>query len=160
MMRAREDKIRTFMQLELNACLEEVSWARRCHNYEVLGCEQEEYPARLLPTLPPSYEDNLQSRLIRAQKGIYPASLKMILKSEYQLPVLRQVTPSSSSVFGLTVFSILSVVPRRGLQQCYNNISVFILVWHVFMSTLLTKPIVQHHLSRVSPIQLRDFPLH
>ena len=27
------------------------------------------------------------------------------------------------------------------------------------MSSLLTKPIVQHHLSRVSPIQLRDFPL-
>ena len=33
-----------------------------------------------------------------------------------------QVTPSSSSVFGLKVFSILTVVPRRGLQQCYNNI--------------------------------------
>ena len=32
------------------------------------------------------------------------------------------------SVFGLKVFSILTVVPRRGLQQCYNNISVFILV--------------------------------
>ena len=30
--------------------------------------------------------------------------------------------------FGLKVFSILTVVPRRGLQQCYNNISVFILV--------------------------------
>ena len=28
------------------------------------------------------------------------------------------------------------------------------------MSSLLTKPIVRHHLSRVSPIQLRDFPLH
>ena len=54
---------------------------------------------------------------------------------------------------------ILSVVPRRGLQQRYNNISVFILVWHVFMSSLLTKLIVQHHRSRVSPIQLRDFPL-
>ena len=27
------------------------------------------------------------------------------------------------------------------------------------MSSLLTKPIVQHHLSRVSPNQLRDFPL-
>ena len=26
------------------------------------------------------------------------------------------------------VFSILTVVPRRGLQQCHNNISVFILV--------------------------------
>ena len=27
------------------------------------------------------------------------------------------------------------------------------------MSSLLTKPLVQHRLSRVSPIQLRDFPL-
>ena len=36
--------------------------------------------------------------------------------------------PLSSSVFGLKVFSILTVVPRRGLQQCYNNISAFILV--------------------------------
>ena len=27
------------------------------------------------------------------------------------------------------------------------------------MSSLLTKPLVQHHLSRASPIQLRDFPL-
>ena len=91
MMRAREDRIRTFMQLELKACLEEVSWSIRCYNCEVLGCPQEEYPARLLPTLPPNYEDNLQSRLIMAQKGIFPASLKMILKSEYQLPVLRPV---------------------------------------------------------------------
>ena len=90
-MRAREDRIRTFMQLELEACLEEVSWSIRCYNCEVLGCPQEEYPARLLPTLPPNYEDNLQSRLIMAQKGIFPASLKMILKSEYQLPVLRPV---------------------------------------------------------------------
>ena len=87
MMRAREDRIRTFMQLELEACLEEVSWLIRCYNCEVLGCPQEEYPARLLATLPTNYEDNLQSRLIMAQKGIFPASLKMILKSEYQLPV-------------------------------------------------------------------------
>ena len=27
------------------------------------------------------------------------------------------------------------------------------------MSSLLTKPLVQHHLSCMSPIQLRDFPL-
>ena len=91
MMRAREDIIRTFMQLELEACLEEVSWSIRCYNCEVFGCPQEEYPARLLPTLPPNYEDNLQSRLVMAQKGIFSASLKMILKSEYQLPVLRPV---------------------------------------------------------------------
>ena len=91
MMRAREDRTRTFMQLELEACLEEVSWSIKCYKCEVLGCPQEEYPARLLPTLPPNYEDNLQNRLIMAQKGILPASLKMILKSEYQLPVLRPV---------------------------------------------------------------------
>ena len=33
-----------------------------------------------------------------------------------------------SSVCGLKVFSTLTVVARRGLQQCYYNISVFILV--------------------------------
>ena len=105
MVRAREDRIRTFMQLELEACLEEVCWSIRCYNCEVLGCPQEEYPARLLPTLPPNYEDNLQNRLRRAQKGIFPASLKMILNSEYQLPVLRsvsQVSVQPDSVIGGT----------------------------------------------------------
>ena len=103
MVRARENRIRTFMQLELEACLEEVCWSRRCYNCEVLGCPQEEYPARLLPTLPPNYEDNLQNRLRRAQKGIFPASLKMILNSEYQLPVRRsvsQVSVQPDSVMG------------------------------------------------------------
>ena len=95
MVRAREDRIRTFMQLELEACLEEVCWSIRCYNCEVLGCLQEEYPARLLPTLPPNYKDNLQNRLRRAQKGILPASLKMILNSDYQLPVLRSVSQVS-----------------------------------------------------------------
>ena len=86
MMRAREERIRTFMQLELEAYLEEVSWMLRCYNCVVLDCPQEEYPARFLPTPPPSYIDNLQSRLIRARKGIFPASLKMILNTKYQLP--------------------------------------------------------------------------
>ena len=101
--RAREDRIRTFMQLELEACLEEVCWSIRCYDCEVLGCPQEEYPARLLPTLPPNYEDNLQNRLRRAQKGILPASLKMSLNSDYQLPVLRsvsQVSVQPDSVIG------------------------------------------------------------
>ena len=95
MVRAREDRIRTFMQLKLEACLEEVCWSIRCYNCEVLGCPQEEYPARLLPTLPPNYEDNLQNRLRRAQKGILPASLKVVLNSDYQLPVLRSVSQVS-----------------------------------------------------------------
>ena len=83
MMRAREERIRTFMQLELEACLDEVSWMLRCYNCEVLDCPQEEYPAKLLPTPPPSYIDNLQSRLIQARKSIIPASLKMILNTKY-----------------------------------------------------------------------------
>ena len=45
MMRAREERIRTFMQLELEACLEEVSWMLRCYNCEAFDCPQEEYPS-------------------------------------------------------------------------------------------------------------------
>ena len=103
MVRAYEDRIRTFMQLELEACLEEVCWSIGCYNCEVLGCPQEKYPARLLPTLPPNYKDNLKNRLRRAQKDISPASLKMMLNSEYQLPVLRsvsQVSVQPDSVIG------------------------------------------------------------
>ena len=101
MMRAREERIRTFMQLELEAYLEEVNWTLICYNCEVLDCPQEEYPARLLPTLPPSYIDNLQSRLIKARKGIFSPSLKTILKSEYQFPVLRPVPEISVQPDGM-----------------------------------------------------------
>ena len=92
MVRAGEDRIRTFMQLELEACLEEVRWSITCYNCEVLGCPQEEYPARLLPTLPPDYQDNLINRLRAAQDGILPVSLKMILNSDYKLPILRSAS--------------------------------------------------------------------
>ena len=95
MMRTREARIRTFMQLELEACLEAISWMIRCHNCKALHCPQEEYPARLLPTPPPSYIDNLHSRLIKARKGIFPASLKMILKIKYPLPVRRPAPETS-----------------------------------------------------------------
>ena len=92
MMRTREARIRTVMQLELEACLEEVSWMLRCHNYEALDCPQEEYPARLLPT---PHIDNLQSSLIKVRKGIFPASLKMILKTSYPFPVRRPAPETS-----------------------------------------------------------------
>ena len=95
MMRTREARIRTFMQLELEACLEELNWMIRCHNSEALDCPQEKYPARLLPTPPPSYIKNLQSRLIKVQKGIFPASLKMILKINYH-PLVRRPAPENS----------------------------------------------------------------
>ena len=95
MMRTREARIRTFMQLELETCLEEVSWMLRCHNCEALDCPQEEYPVRPLPTPPPSYIDNLQSRLIKVRKGILSASLKMILKTSYPFPVRRPAPKTS-----------------------------------------------------------------
>ena len=83
------------MQLELEVCLEEINWIIRCHNCEALNCPQEEYPARLLPTPSPSYIDNLESRLIKVREGTFPASLKMILKTNYPLPV-RRLKPETS----------------------------------------------------------------
>ena len=81
----REARIRTFMQLELEACLEEINWTIRCHNYEALNCPQEEYLARPLP-IPPNYIDNLQSRLIKVKNCVLSPTLKMILKTRYHLP--------------------------------------------------------------------------
>ena len=66
-----EAKIRTFRQLELEACLEELNCMIRCHNCEALNCPQEEYPARPLPTPPPSYIDNLQNILIKVQREYF-----------------------------------------------------------------------------------------
>ena len=95
MMRAREERIRTFMQLELEACLKEVSWMLRCYNCEVLDCPQEEYPARLLPTPPPSYIDSLRNRLIKARRGILPASLKMILNTKKDQLTVQRPAPET-----------------------------------------------------------------
>ena len=94
-MRGREVKIRNFMQLKLEKSLEELNWMIRCHNCEALNCPQEEYPASFLPTPPPSYIDNVQNRLIKVQEGIYPASLKMILKLNYHIPVRRPAPETS-----------------------------------------------------------------
>ena len=67
----------------------------RCHNCKAPSCPQEEYPARLLHVPPPSYIDNLQSRLIKVREGIFPAFLKMILKTNYPLPVRRPAPKTS-----------------------------------------------------------------
>ena len=75
-----ETKIRTSMQMELEACLDEVDWLIRCHNCAVYNCPENEYPPRPLST-PPDYIDNLQSRLVKVKKGILPPTLKTILKT-------------------------------------------------------------------------------
>ena len=81
----REARIRTFMQLELEACQQEIVWVIRCHNCEALNRPQEEYRAKPLP-LTPNYIDNLHSRLIKVQQGVWPPTLKMILETRYNLP--------------------------------------------------------------------------
>ena len=92
----REARIRIFMQLELETCQEEIVGMIRCHNCEALNRLQEEYPARPLP-IPPNYIDNLHSRLIKVQQGVWPPTLKMILKTRYNFPPpttsLRTVQP-------------------------------------------------------------------
>ena len=66
-LRMREARIRTFMQLDLESCQEEIVWMIRCHNSEAFNRPQEEYPVRPLP-IPPTYIDNLHSRLIKVQQ--------------------------------------------------------------------------------------------
>ena len=81
----RQARIRTFMQLELEAYQEKIIWMIRCHNCEALNRPQEGYPARPLP-MPSNYVDNLQSRLVKVKQGILPPTLKMILKTYYPPP--------------------------------------------------------------------------
>ena len=76
----REARIRTFIQLELEACLEEINWMITCHNCEALNCSEEEHPARPLP-IPPDDIDNLRSALNKIKKGTLPLTLKMILET-------------------------------------------------------------------------------
>ena len=61
-----EARMRTFMQLVLEACQEEIVCMIKCHNCEALNRPQEKYPARPLP-IPPNYIGNLHSRLIKVQ---------------------------------------------------------------------------------------------
>ena len=82
------------MQLELEACLEEINLMLRCHNYEALNRTQEEYPARPLP-IPPDYIDNLKSRLIEVKKRIIPPTLKIIIKIYYHLPAAPITSPTA-----------------------------------------------------------------
>ena len=81
----REARLRTFMQLELEACQEEIVWMITCHNCEALNRPLEEYLARTLP-IPPNYIGNLHSRLLKVQQGVLPPTLIMILKTRYNLP--------------------------------------------------------------------------
>ena len=82
--------------MELEACLDEIAWMIRCHNCEALNCPQEEYLPRSLP-IPPNYICNLQSRLVKVNKGILPPTLKMILKTYIHLPA-RQALITSPAV--------------------------------------------------------------
>ena len=92
----RETRIRTFLQLELKACLNETDWVISGYMCSANKCSEEEYPSRPLP-IPPDYIDNLQSRLVEITKGILPPTLKGIPKTYYHLPA-RQVSIPSTAV--------------------------------------------------------------
>ena len=72
----REARTKTFMQLELEECQEEIIWMIVCHNCKAFNRPQEEYPARPLP-IPPDYIDTLQSKLSNVQQGVLPPTLKL-----------------------------------------------------------------------------------
>ena len=84
------------MQMDFKACFDEIDWMIRCHNCEAFNFLQEEYLPRPLPT-PTNYIDNLQSRLVKVNKGILSPALKMILKTFYHLPA-RQAPITSPTV--------------------------------------------------------------
>ena len=81
----RDTRIRTFMQMEPEACLDKVDKMVRCHNCAAFNCPHEEYPARPLP-IPPDHIDNLPGRLVKVKKDILPPTPKMIRKTYYHLP--------------------------------------------------------------------------
>ena len=94
-----ETRIRTFMQMELEACKDEVDWLIRCDNCAAYSCPNQRRSTLQGPyTYPPDYIDNLRSRLDKVVKGILPPTLKMILKTYYQAPVhpQQQEIPSCS----------------------------------------------------------------
>ena len=80
-----ETRIRTFMQMELEACLDEVDWMARCHNCATNNWSKEEYSPRSLP-IHPDYIDNLQSRSVKVKKDTLPSTLKIILNMYYHFP--------------------------------------------------------------------------
>ena len=80
------NEIRTFMQMKLEACRDELDWLIRCHNCAPCNCPEEEYPPKPLH-IPPDYIENVQSRLGKVMKGILPPTLNIILKTHYQAPV-------------------------------------------------------------------------
>ena len=91
----RKTRIRTFMQVKLEAYRDGSDWLIRCHNCAAYICPEEEYPPRPLP-IPPDYIDNLQSRLGKEMKGILPPTLNMILEAYHQAPVRPQQQEISS----------------------------------------------------------------
>ena len=65
----RETEIRIFKRMELKACLDEVACLVRCHNCAANIFSEAEYPQSRTP-IPPNYIDNLQSRLVKVEKGV------------------------------------------------------------------------------------------
>ena len=81
-----DTRIRRFMQMELEACMDEMDWLGRCYLSAVNDYLEENCPPMPLP-VPPGYYINLEKRAQIAAKSILPPTLKIILKKYYPLLV-------------------------------------------------------------------------
>ena len=82
----RETRIKIFMQMELEACWDELDCT-------VNNCPEEYYPPKPLP-IPSGYAKNLARRAEMAKKSILSPTFNMVKKKYYPLPVHQpQVSP-------------------------------------------------------------------
>ena len=97
MMWMRETRINLFMQMELEACRNELNRLIRCHDCIVNNCPEKYYT--LMPLLTPfGYAKNLARRAEMAKKGISPPTFKMILRKYYPLPVRQSPVLTHSEI--------------------------------------------------------------
>ena len=78
-----ETRIRLFMQMELEACRNELDWMARIHDCLLNSCPKEDFPPKPLPT--PSTYITYFRKTERAKKGILSSPLKINLKENYPL---------------------------------------------------------------------------
>ena len=83
-----ETRIRLFMQMELEACRNELDWMARIHDCLLNSYPKEDFPPMPPPT-PSTYVTYLR-KTERAKKGILSPLLKMILKENHPLRPARQ----------------------------------------------------------------------
>ena len=87
--RMRETSFTLFMQMELEACRNELDWIIKCYLCAVHNYPEEYCPPIPLPVLP-GYNKHLGKRAETAAKGILLPTLIMVILKKYYPPPVRQ----------------------------------------------------------------------